>query len=176
MRSLFIVMLLIAVLAVGFASAPPAFAGVLVALLILLPEIALTGSFLSRVEHRFGSEPAQWHSDVRPRQRERVWRGVADGSARVVVGARSALFLPWKRLGLIVVDEEHEAAYKQEDGVPYHARDMAVLYGSLGRFPVVLSSATHSLESLVNVDRGRYYWAGWSAGGAAWAIAASGCE
>ena len=124
--------------------------------LLLLPEIALTGSFLSRVEHRFGSEPAQWHSDVRPRERERVWRGVADGSARVVVGARSALFLPWKRLGLIVVDEEHEAAYKQEDGVPYHARDMAVLYGSLGRFPVVLSSATPSLESLVNVDRGRY--------------------
>lgn len=124
--------------------------------LLLLPEIALTGPFLARVETRFGCEPAQWHSDLRPRERERVWRGVADGSARIVVGARSGLFLPWKRLKLIVVDEEHESAYKQDDGVPYHARDMAVLYGSLGKFPVVLSSATPSLETLVNVDRGRY--------------------
>ena len=124
--------------------------------LLLLPEIALTQPFLTRVENRFGCEPAQWHSDVRPRERERVWRGVADGSAKIVVGARSALFLPWKKLGLIVVDEEHESAYKQDDGVPYHARDMAVLYGSIGRFPVVLSSATPSLETLVNVDRGRY--------------------
>ena len=124
--------------------------------LLLLPEIALTGPFLARVEKRFGCEPAQWHSDVRPRERERVWRGVADGSAKIVVGARSALFLPWARLGLIVVDEEHESAYKQDEGVPYHARDMAVLYGAIGKFPVVLSSATPSLESLVNVDRGRY--------------------
>jgi len=124
--------------------------------LLLLPEIALTAPFLARVESRFGCEPAQWHSDVRPRERERVWRGVADGSARIVVGARSALFLPWKKLGLIVVDEEHESAYKQDDGVPYHARDMAVLYGALAKFPVVLSSATPSLETLVNVDRGRY--------------------
>jgi primosomal protein N' (replication factor Y) len=124
--------------------------------LLLLPEIALTGPFLARVEARFGAEPAQWHSDVRPRERERVWRGVADGTARIVVGARSALFLPWKALKLIVVDEEHESAYKQDEGVPYHARDMAVLYGAIGKFPVVLSSATPSLETLVNVDRGRY--------------------
>ncbi|MFO1132396.1 MAG: primosomal protein N' [Hyphomicrobiales bacterium] len=124
--------------------------------LLLLPEIALTQPFLERVERRFGCEPAQWHSDIRPRERERVWRGVADGSARIVVGARSALFLPWKKLRLIVVDEEHESAYKQDDGVPYHARDMAVLYGAIGKFPVVLSSATPSLETLVNVDRGRY--------------------
>jgi primosomal protein N' (replication factor Y) (superfamily II helicase) len=124
--------------------------------LLLLPEIALTAQFLSRVENRFGCEPAGWHSDMRPRERERVWRGVAEGKARIVVGARSALFLPWARLGLIVVDEEHENAYKQDEGVPYHARDMAVLYGSVGKFPVVLSSATPSLESLVNVDRERY--------------------
>ena len=124
--------------------------------LLMLPEIALTGSFLTRVENRFGAAPAQWHSEVRPRERERVWRGVAEGSARIVVGARSALFLPWKKLGLIVVDEEHESAYKQDDGVTYHARDMAVLYGAIGKFPVILSSATPSLESLVNVDRGRY--------------------
>ena len=124
--------------------------------LLLLPEIALTASFIARVEARFGCEPAQWHSDLRPRERERMWRGVAEGKALIVVGARSALFLPWAKLGLIVVDEEHESAYKQDEGVPYHARDMAVLYGSVGKFPVVLSSATPSLESLVNVDRGRY--------------------
>ncbi len=124
--------------------------------LLLLPEIALTAPFIARVERRFGCEPAQWHSDLRPRERERVWRGIASGEARIVVGARSALFLPWVNLGLIVVDEEHESAYKQDEGVPYHARDMAVLYGSLGKFPVVLSSATPSLESLMNVDRGRY--------------------
>ena len=124
--------------------------------LLLLPEIALTAQFMARVERRFGAEPAQWHSDVKPRERERVWRAVASGQARIVVGARSALFLPWAKLGLIVVDEEHESAYKQDDGVPYHARDMAVLYGTIGNFPVVLSSATPSLESLVNVDRARY--------------------
>ena len=124
--------------------------------LLLLPEIALTAPFLARVERRFGCEPAQWHSDLRPRERERVWRGVASGEASIVVGARSALFLPWVKLGLVVVDEEHENAYKQDEGVPYQARDMAVLYGNLGKFPVVLSSATPSLESLMNVDRGRY--------------------
>lgn len=124
--------------------------------LLLLPEIALTPGFLARVEERFGCVPAGWHSELRPRERERVWRGVAGGTARIVVGARSALFLPWKNLKLIVVDEEHEGAYKQSDGVTYHARDMAVLYGTLGMFPVVLASATPSLESIVNVDRGRY--------------------
>ncbi len=124
--------------------------------LLLLPEIALTHGFITRVEQRFAVEPARWHSDMRPRERERVWRGVASGEARIVVGARSALFLPWRKLGLIVVDEEHESAYKQDEGVPYHARDMAVLYGAIGKFPVVLSSATPSLESLVNAERGRY--------------------
>jgi primosomal protein N' (replication factor Y) (superfamily II helicase) len=124
--------------------------------LLLLPEIALTAPFLARVERRFGVEPAGWHSDLRTRDRERTWRGVADGSARIVVGARSALFLPWANPGLIIVDEEHEGAYKQDEGVTYHARDMAVLYGALAKFPVVLSSATPSLESVVNVDRGRY--------------------
>ena len=124
--------------------------------LLLLPEIAMTGQFLRRVEERFDAAPAEWHSDTKASERERVWRAVASGEARIVVGARSALFLPWRRPGLIVVDEEHEPAFKQEDGVAYHARDMAVVMGSLGRFPVVLSSATPSLESLVNVDRGRY--------------------
>jgi primosomal protein N' (replication factor Y) (superfamily II helicase) len=125
-------------------------------ILLLLPEIALTTTFLRRVEDRFGTEPAGWHSDIRPRERERVWRGVATGEARIVVGARSSLFLPWRNLGLIVVDEEHEQAYKQDEGTTYHARDMAVLYGALAKFPVILSSATPSLESIVNTDRGRY--------------------
>ncbi|MGB5215776.1 MAG: primosomal protein N' [Anderseniella sp.] len=124
--------------------------------LLLLPEIALTGPFLRRVEERFGVPPAEWHSAVRPRERERVWRGVASGEARIVLGARSALFLPWQRPGLIVVDEEHEPAFKQAEGVNYHARDMAVLYGSLGGFPVILASATPSLESLWNAGKGRY--------------------
>lgn len=125
--------------------------------LLLVPEIALTAQFIERVEKRFSAQPAEWHSDLRPRERERVWRAVASGDARILVGARSALFLPWKNLGLIVVDEEHESAFKQEDGVTYHARDMAVVYGALGSFPVILSSATPSLETLANVDRGRYH-------------------
>ncbi len=124
--------------------------------LILLPEIALTGQFITRVEQRFEAPPAGWHSGMKPRERERVWRGVTHGQAKIVVGARSALFLPWANLGLIIVDEEHESAYKQEDGVRYHARDMAIVFGALGKFPIVLASATPSLESLVNVDRGRY--------------------
>ncbi|MEX1154327.1 primosomal protein N' [Parvibaculum sp.] len=124
--------------------------------LILLPEIALTQQFLDRFEGRFGCRPAEWHSDLSTRERARVWRGVAEARARVVVGARSALFLPFSELGLIIVDEEHEAAFKQEDGVPYHARDMAVVRASLGAFPIVLSSATPSLETVVNADQGRY--------------------
>ena len=124
--------------------------------LILLPEIALTAQFLERFEVRFGCRPAEWHSDLSVRERKRVWRGVADGSARVVVGARSALFLPFTHLGLIVVDEEHEGAFKQEEGVTYNARDMSVVRGSLGGFPVVLASATPSLETMANVWAGKY--------------------
>ncbi|SDN51336.1 primosomal protein N' [Aureimonas jatrophae] len=124
--------------------------------LILLPEIALTQSFIDRFHARFGAEPAQWHSDVAPRTRERVWRQVAEGRVRVVAGARSALFLPFSNLSLIVVDEEHDPAYKQEDRTFYHARDMAVVRGQIGGAPVVLASATPSLESRVNAEAGRY--------------------
>lgn len=124
--------------------------------LILIPEIALTQAFLERFHDRFGAKPAEWHSDLPPRKRERVWRQVAEGQIRVVAGARSALFLPFDDLGLIVVDEEHDPAYKQEDRVFYNARDMAVVRGHIGRFPVVLASATPSLESRVNADQGRY--------------------
>lgn len=124
--------------------------------LILLPEIALTQQFLDRFHDRFGARPAEWHSDLAPRTRERVWRQVAEGTVRVVAGARSALFLPFQDLGLIVVDEEHDPAYKQEDRVFYNARDMAVVRGHIGDFPVVLASATPSIESQVNADQGRY--------------------
>ncbi len=124
--------------------------------LILLPEIALTASFLERFQDRFGSKPAEWHSDLAPRTREKVWRQVTEGGVRVVAGARSALFLPFEKLGLIIVDEEHDPAYKQEDRVFYNARDMAVVRARIGDFPIVLVSATPSVESRVNGDLGRY--------------------
>ena len=124
--------------------------------LVLVPEIALTAQWLERFEARFGARPAEWHSDLTAAQRRRAWRAVADGRARVVVGARSALFLPFAELGLIVVDEEHESSYKQEEGVIYHARDMAVVRASLGEISVVLVSATPALETVVNAASGRY--------------------
>ncbi len=125
--------------------------------LILLPEIALTPQWFDRFARRFGTEPVVWHSDLRQSLRRQAWRAVATGEARVVVGARSALFLPFDELGLLVVDEEHEGAYKQADGVSYHARDMAVVRAQLIGCPVVLASATPSLETRVNVSRGRYH-------------------
>ncbi|HSD93665.1 MAG TPA: primosomal protein N' [Methyloceanibacter sp.] len=124
--------------------------------LVLMPEIALTSQFISRCEERFGGRPAEWHSGVSAPLRGRVWRAVAENKTKLVVGARSALFLPFADLGLIVVDEEHDQSYKQEERVTYQARDMAVLRGSLGSAPVVLSSATPSIESLVNAEQGRY--------------------
>jgi primosomal protein N' (replication factor Y) (superfamily II helicase) len=124
--------------------------------LVLLPEIALTSQWLRRFEQRFGAPPAQWHSDLSALERRLAWRAIAAGEARIVVGARSALFLPFPDLGLIVVDEEHDQAYKQEDGVAYQARDMAVLRGHLAQIPVLLVSATPSLETLHNVASGRY--------------------
>lgn len=124
--------------------------------LILMPEIALTAQFIDRFEARFGVRPGLWHSAVSGRRRERLQAAIAKGEALVVAGARSALFLPYRDLGLIIVDEEHEAAYKQEDGVAYHARDMAVVRGKIESAPVVLASATPSLETRVNAERGRY--------------------
>ncbi len=124
--------------------------------LVLLPEIALGAQWLARFRERFGAPPAQWHSEIPMAERRDTWRGVAAGRVPVVVGARSALFLPFPDLGLIVVDEEHDPSYKQEDGVAYQARDMAVLRASLAQIPIVLVSATPSLETVVNVARGRY--------------------
>ena len=124
--------------------------------IVLLPEIALSAQWLARFERRFGATPAPWHSDLTRAQRRRIWRAAATGAARVVVGARSALMLPMPDLGLIVVDEEHDQSFKQEDGVVYHARDMAVVRATLEQVPAVLASATPSLETVANVERGRY--------------------
>ncbi len=124
--------------------------------LVLLPEIALTAEFLKRVEQRFGATPAEWHSGATMTERRRVWRMVGQGSAQLVIGARSALFLPFRDLGLVIVDEEHDTAYKQEEGVLYNARDMAVLRAVMCSAQVVLASATPSLETWVNAEAGKY--------------------
>ncbi|SDC96080.1 replication restart DNA helicase PriA [Sphingomonas sp. YR710] len=124
--------------------------------LVLLPEIALTEPFLKRFEARFGERPVAWHSELRQSQRRRAWRSISSGDAKVVVGARSALFLPYRNLGLIVVDEAHETSFKQEDGVLYHARDVAVMRAKLEDIPVVLASATPAIETRQQAAIGRY--------------------
>jgi primosomal protein N' (replication factor Y) len=124
--------------------------------LILMPEIALTGQFLDRFAARFGVRPMEWHSELTPRTRARNWAAISAGEAPVVVGARSALFLPYADLGLIVVDEEHDQAYKQDDGVHYHARDMAVVRAHIAKIPIILASATPSVETEVNARKNRY--------------------
>lgn len=124
--------------------------------LLLLPEIALSNAFLDRFKERFGCKPALWHSALTPAQRRNTWRGVIEGETKVVIGARSALFLPFADLGLIIVDEEHDPSYKQENNVIYYARDMAVVRAHLGKIPVMLVSATPSLETMANAWAGRY--------------------
>ncbi len=124
--------------------------------LVLVPEIALTSQWMDRFEKRFGTKPVVWHSEIGLAGRRRAWRAIAAGEARVVVGARSALFLPYQNLAFITVDEEHDPSFKQEEGVLYHARDMAIVRAKLAGCPVVLASATPSLETLVNADAGRY--------------------
>jgi primosomal protein N' (replication factor Y) len=124
--------------------------------LVLLPEIALTEPFLKRFAARFGCEPVAWHSGLRQSQRRRAWRAIATGDAKVVVGARSSLFLPYRQLGLIVVDEAHETSFKQEDGVQYHARDVAVMRAKLEQVPVILASATPAIETRHMAEIGVY--------------------
>jgi len=124
--------------------------------LILLPEIALTSQFMDKFERRFGVQPFLWHSNLTPARRRETWRAAISGRARVVVGTRSALFLPFKKLALIVLDEEHDGSYKQEDQVIYHGRDMAVLRASVEKIPIILASATPSIESWANAKSGRY--------------------
>ncbi|MFA5040512.1 MAG: primosomal protein N', partial [Bdellovibrionales bacterium] len=124
--------------------------------LVMLPEIAMTAALIDRFAARFGARPIEWHSGLGDRQRRLHWQAIARGEAKFILGARSALFLPYPDLGLIVVDEEHEAAYKQEEGVIYHGRDMAVARAKAGNIPVILSSATPSLETLFNVRQKKY--------------------
>ena len=124
--------------------------------LVLLPEIALTEPFLTRFAARFGTAPVAWHSGLRSSQRRRAWRAIASGQALVTVGARSSLFLPYANLGLIVVDEAHETSFKQEEGVHYHARDVAVMRGKFEEIPVILASATPAIETRQQVALGRY--------------------
>ena len=124
--------------------------------LVLLPEIALTEPFLKRFAARFGCEPVAWHSGLRQSQRRRAWRAIASGQAKVVVGARSALFLPYQKLGLVVVDEAHETSFKQEDGVQYHARDVAVMRAKFEDVPIVLASATPAIETRHLAETGTY--------------------
>ncbi|MEM6602609.1 MAG: primosomal protein N' [Pseudomonadota bacterium] len=124
--------------------------------LILMPEIGLTDQVAARFAKRFGCTPALWHSQSKERDKRLIWQGVVDGSLKCVVGARSSLFLPFTNLGLIIVDEEHDGSYKQEEGMRYHARDMAVLRASLEKIHIILASATPSLESYVNAEVGRY--------------------
>jgi len=124
--------------------------------LLMMPEISLTAQFMNRFKQRFGNPPVVWHSNLTAARRRNIWRGVARGDIRIVVGTRSALFLPWRNLGLIVVDEEHDTSYKQEDMGNYHARDMAVLRAKIAGFPIVLASATPSTETMHNVSIGKY--------------------
>lgn len=124
--------------------------------LVLMPEIALTTAMLSRFTARFGVTPTLWHSNLSAKQRRSNWWAIARGHAKLIIGARSALFLPYPALGLIVIDEEHEAAYKQEEGTLYNARDMAVARAHFDKIPIILASATPSIESHVNVLQGRY--------------------
>ncbi len=125
--------------------------------LVLLPEIALSTQWLERFHERFGYTPPAWHSEIPLGQKRRIWYEISTGVCSVIVGARSALFLPFQQLGLIVVDEEHDSSFKQEEGSIYHARDIAVVRAQIAACPVVLSSATPSLETLANVKRGRYH-------------------
>ena len=124
--------------------------------LILLPEIALSAQMMTRFAKRFGCAPCLWHSGLTPAVRRETWKAIVDGTAKVVVGARSALFLPYKNLGLLIVDEEHDASYKQEEGVIYNARDMAVMRAKFESLPVVLVSATPSLETVCNLEAKKY--------------------
>src|SRR5262249_48802145 len=124
--------------------------------LVLVPEIALTVQWIARFEKRFGTAPAYWRNRMNVRERRAIWRGVAEGRVKVLLGVRPALFLAVPHLGLVVVDEEHDSTYKRADGVPFHARDMAVARAHLGGIPIVLASATPALETLANVERGRY--------------------
>ena len=125
-------------------------------ILVLLPEILLTKQFIDKFTLRFGFKPSIWHSQTSQKDKKELWHKIANGQLRFLVGARSALFLPFKNLGLIVIDEEHDSSYKQDDNVSYHARDMAIVRGYKEEFPILLVSATPSLETKINCQQGKY--------------------
>lgn len=125
-------------------------------ILILVPEIALTSQWLERYEQRFGTKPAKWHSGLSAGERTETWKAAAENRAKVLVGARSALFLPYADLGLIIIDESHDHSFKQEDIVNYQARDMAIVRAKIENIPVILSTATPDLETVCNVEEGKY--------------------
>jgi len=124
--------------------------------LLMMPEIALTTQFSDRFVKRFGAKPVIWHSNLTPAKRRDIWHGVLAGDIKMIVGTRSSLFLPWQDLGMIVVDEEHDTSYKQDDMGNYHARDMAVLLAKLSNIAIILASATPSFETLYNAGQGKY--------------------
>lgn len=124
--------------------------------LILVPEISLTTQWLERFQKRFGVRPASWHSGLGIKERTDTWKAIIEGRVKVIVGARSALFLPYTNLGLIVIDESHDHSFKQEDAVNYQGRDMAVVRAKIEHLPVILSTATPDLETLINVEEGKY--------------------
>ena len=124
--------------------------------LVLLPEISLTETLFDRIRRRFGLEPSMWHSDLSKKKRREIWQNVYNGNSKLIIGARSSLFLPFKNLGLIIIDEEHDHSYKQQEGIIYHARDMAISLASFEKIPVVMVSATPSLETVLNIQEGKY--------------------
>ena len=124
--------------------------------LILLPEIGLTSQFEKKFLEFFGITPAIWHSGISKKKKEVIWSGIANGDIKVVIGARSSLFLPFKKLGLIIVDEEHDQSYKQDEGVTYNARDMAISRASFENIPINLITAVPSIETFENIQKGKY--------------------
>ena len=125
--------------------------------LIMLPEIALTNQFSKRFEEFFGTEPAIWHSGTSKKNKSIIWKGITEGKIKIVIGARSSLFLPFKNLGIITVDEEHDASYKQDEGVSYNARDMAITRASLEKIPINLVTSIPSIETYNNITNKKYY-------------------
>ena len=124
--------------------------------LILLPEIGLTSQFEKKFLEYFGFNPAIWHSGISKKNKELIWSGVSNGEIKIIIGARSSLFLPFKKLGIIIVDEEHDQSFKQDEGVTYNARDMAISRASFENIPINLITAVPSIETFENIKKGKY--------------------
>ena len=124
--------------------------------MILLPEIGLTGEFQKKFKEFFGFNAALWHSSVTKKNKKIIWNGIATGKIKVLIGARSSLFLPFSNLGIIIVDEEHDQSYKQDEGIIYNARDMAISRASFANIPINLVTAVPSIETFNNIKKGKY--------------------